>query len=409
MTRTPATVDHDATHDPAAAHAAADLADLVAHGPRFHGTAGIAAAGDWLAGRLRDAGHDVARQRVELPGWSPGAPGRLAVTSPVTRELPHWPMLWSGGTDGRMSGRVVPMGPQGLWGDSMTWRKLVVLGPDDQVVAYLHARDDGPAAPQPLPSGSDLTVAHLAIGRLDGLQLAEWIADGHVVEVALEASSGPVAAPAVSDNLVVDIAAADGAPAGSAGTVLLCAHYDTFFNTVGAYDNGSGTIALLHLAEAWAAAPPARPVRLVLFTAEEWHLGGSRDFVARSTPAELEALAYVLNIDGLGRSSFLEAFAAPETFELAVRDAVVEHGHATRPDLRLVSRFPPTTGTDDAAFHRAGIPSAFLTFNDLHRLHQPEDRPDPGIARNIAWTVPLVRRLVDTLPAPARVAAPGIL
>ena len=84
-------------------------------------------------------------------------------------------------------------------------------------------------------------------------------------------------------------------------------------------------------------------------------------------------------------------------------------GILARPDLELVTRFPPTTGTDDASFYRAGVPSAFLTFNDLHRLHQPDDEPNRGIAANVAWTVPLVEHLVATLARPTRAAPPGVL
>ena len=396
------------THDtdPAAAQRAEraydDLVALVQHGPRFHGTAGIAAAADWLEQRLTAVGWPVARQPVTLPGWQPGSVHRVAVQQPIARELPAWPMLWSGSTGGPRRGTVEAVGPQGLWGDSMVWQKFVVRADDGDVVAYLHARDDGPAAPQPLPSGSDHDVAHLAIGRVDGLQLTEWIADGKPVELEVEADGGPVDA-ATSDNLVVDV------PGTGDGSVLLCAHYDTFFNTVGAYDNGSGTIALLQLAERWAAAPPVASVRLVFFTAEEWHLGGSRHFVDSASPDELDALDYVLNVDGLGRGSFVEAFGAPEAFSTAFRGALLQHAAVTRPDLELVTRFPPTTGTDDASFYRAGVPSAFLTFNDLHRLHQPDDEPNRGIAANVAWTVPLVEHLVASLARPTRAAPPGVL
>jgi hypothetical protein len=379
-----------------------DLVDLVAHGSRFHGTPEIAAASVWLEGRLRAVGLDVKRQRVALPGWTPGTVGRLAVTAPINRDIPAWPMLWSGSSAGQRAGRVLPTGPQGLWGDSMTWRKFIVLDAADNTIAYLHARDGGPAAPQPLPSGSDLSVAHFAIGRIDGLQLSEWISDNKPVEVDFELNSGPTD-DAVSDNLIVDI------PGTGDGSVLLCAHYDSFFNTVGAYDNGSGTIALLHLAERWAQQPAVPSVRLVFFTAEEWHLGGSREYVATATDEQLADINFVFNIDGLGRGDFLEAFAAPETFETAFRTAVRAYADDTRADLQLVSRFPPPTGTDDAAFYRAGVPSAFITFNDLNRLHQPDDQPNVEIAANIAWTVSLVQHLVSSLAKPKRVGRPGIL
>jgi hypothetical protein len=77
-------------------------------------------------------------------------------------------------------------------------------------------------------------------------------------------------------------------------------------------------------------------------------------------------------------------------------------GSRSRDALRILSRFPPTCGTDHIAYYSAGVPSAHITFNDPHRLHQPNDLPNPGIAANIAWTVDLVEHLVETLERPAR-------
>lgn len=381
-----------------------DLSDLTSHGPRFHGTPEMAAASAWLEQCLVEAGLEVTRQAVPLPAWSPGSANTLRVTTPIERELPVWPMLWSGSSNGPVTGTLRPLGPQGIWGDSITWQRFVVTDDGGTVLAYVHARDVGPAAPQPLPHGSDLSVPHLVVGRIDGLQLTEWAVEEKAITVELSGDSSPEhpEAVAVSDNLIVDI---DGTGDGS---VLVCAHYDSFYNTVGAYDNGSGTIALLHLAERWAASPPTRSVRLVWFTAEEWHLGGSRHYVDSATSAELDGIDYVVNIDGLGRGSHLETFVSPEAFGVTVHDAIGDHARRTARTLATENRFPPTTGTDDASFYRAGVPSMFLTFNDLHRLHQPDDQPNRGIAANIVWTTDLVERLI-ALPAPARVGAPGIL
>ncbi|ROP58539.1 M28 family metallopeptidase [Curtobacterium sp. ZW137] len=388
------------------ARALALLEELVSHGPRFHGTPQMAAAVDWVASSVRGLGLAVRRETVALPGWDPGTVRSVRVTSPVTRDLPAWPMLWSAGTSGEVTGTLEVLGPEGIWGDSIVWQRFGVRDDAGRIVVVVHARDGGPAAPQPLPSGSAPDVAHLAIGHLDGLQLAEWIADRGPggVTVSVDLDSGPRDRSA-SDNLVVDIPGTDP----SAGTVVVCGHLDSFYNTLGAYDNGSGSIALLALAELWAAAPPARSIRIVWFTAEEWHLLGSRHHVAGLSEGDRAAIDFVLNLDGLGRGDHLETFVGPESFGFDVRDAIAAHAAATGRTLSTVDRFPPTRGTDDASFHAAGIPSVFLTFNDLHRLHQPTDTPNAGIAANIAWTVPLARSLAETLPRPARVPAPDLL
>ncbi|NMR19210.1 M28 family metallopeptidase [Cellulomonas fimi] len=381
--------------------ALSELRSLVELGPRFHGTSGISAATDFLRGRLTALGLDVEGHQVRTDGWDPGATALVEVTDPIVRQLTCWPMLWSGASTGQIRATLRPHGVQGLWADSMKWHKFAAVV-DGTVVAYLHARDGGPAAPQPLPIGSDESVPHLAIGRIDGLQISEWLADGHEVSVRLSAECAH-GGQAVSENLTVTIPGRT-----DTGGVLVCGHYDTFWNTPGAYDNGSGTIALLLLAEQWMQQPPARPVTITFFTAEEWHLAGSRSMVAAASDEDLDRLDYVINLDGLGRGDFLEVFIGPEAFEETVVDRVRAFAGSTRERLEIISRFPPTYGTDHAAFYAAGVPSMHFTFNDLHRLHQPDDLPNDGIAANIAWTVPLVQELVETLERPSRTPARGI-
>lgn len=391
---------------PARSQAFDDLVALTARGIRFHGTDGLHSAAGWLEDQLISAGLKVERQAVLVPGWAPGETCRLTVTEPYKRDIRVWPLLWSGPSKGVQSGRLAVQGREGLWGDSMVWRRFIVLDAHDEVIAYVLGRDTGPAAPQPLPSGSDYSAPHFAVSRNDSDQLSEWITDGRqvLVEFELDSVHGGQAA---GDNLVVNLPGtteADGAP-----TLVLCAHYDTFWNTPGAYDNGSGTIALLHLAQQWATNPPENPTRLVFFTGEEWHLSGSRAYVAQATQAELDQIGYVINIDGLGRGKFLESFGAPERFEVAFSGTIRRYIDSTRGGLEVISRFPPPMGTDDAAFYAVGVPSGFMTFNDFNRLHQPEDVPNHEIAANIVWTVGLVDHLVRTLVIPQRAAAPGIL
>lgn len=372
------------------------LTEFVAPGPRFHGTKGIDVAADFLRSRLQDMGLPVQRTEVRTAGWTPGT-ATLTVASPFPRQLNAWPMLWSGSSAvDRIEATLLPSGEQGLWGDSQVWTKFNAVQ-DGRVVAYLHARNAGPAAPQPLPIGSDLDTPHVAIGHIDGLQISEWLADGFEVEVTLTATSATRQTDAVGENLTVHLPGR-----GDGGQVLVCGHYDTFWNTPGAYDNGSGTIALLLLAEQWLQQPPGPDVMIIFFTAEEWHLAGSRTQVAQTSPELLAALDYVLNLDGLGPGDLLESSTGPETFDDAVTKQIRAYGERTRNQLRVVPRFPPTCGTDHIAYYAAGVPSAHLTFNDPHRLHQPNDTPNPAIAANIAWTVGLVQHLVETLERPAR-------
>lgn len=379
-----------------------ELCQLVELGPRFHGTTGEEAAADFISKRLSMVGGSVSAHQVTTSSWRPSGESLLEVTSPQQLDIDSWPLLWSSGTDRYLAGSLQPEGTEGLWDNSFVWTKFKVVD-GDQVVAYALARDEGPAAPQPLPAGSSPLVPHLAIGSHDGRRLREMIADCADVQVRMLV---PVETgrQATGHNLELFI---PGASADS-GEMVVCGHYDTFWNTVGAYDNGSGTIALLELARRWTSRPPRRSVRLVFFAAEEWHLAGSRALVRSLGEAERSHIDFVLNIDGLGRGDFLECSVGPETFEHDLTSQI-RRFHSGRTSLEVSSRFPPLMGTDHAAFYAAGIPSAHITFNDWRILHRPEDIPNRESARNIAWTIALVEHLEEVLDRPERAPYHDIL
>lgn len=378
-----------------------ELCRLTDLGPRFHGESGEEAAAEYIHKRLSETGAPVRAHAVATTSWHPRGPSHLTVTSPHERSLECWPLLWTAGSGEQLEGTLHPQGPQGFWDNSFTWTKFAVLA-NDRVVGYVSARDKGPAAPQPLPSGSAPATPHLAIGASDGRMLSEWIDNGSEVHVRFDVrvDQGP---NAIGHNLELAIPGRD-----DSGAVVVCGHYDTFWNTVGAYDNGTGTVALLELARRWTEQPPRRPVRLILFAAEEWHLSGSRTFVSSLRADERSDLDLVLNVDGLGRGDSLECSVGPELFESELTAEIRRFG-SDRPNLRAASRFPPLMGTDHAPFYAAGIPSAHLTFNDWELLHRPEDVPKRDGAPNIAWTVGLVQHLVDNLDRPDRAPYHDIL
>ncbi len=92
--------------------------------------------------------------------------------------------------------------------------------------------------------------------------------------------------------------------------VVVSAHYDhvgtrsdgddQIYN--GADDNGSGTVALLEMAQALTFGPkPKRSIMLVWFAGEERGLWGS-EHMAANPPVPLDRIAALLNIDMIGRS-----------------------------------------------------------------------------------------------------------
>ena len=149
----------------------------------------------------------------------------------------------------------------------------------------------------------------------------------------------------ISQNVILDFEGE------SDDTVVVSAHYDSTSLSRGAYDNLSGSIVLLYLAERLSEMKLSRRVRLLWCGAEEWGLLGSLaycDTQAKDAPKTV----LNVNLDMLGctmgemvafssadeeTATVLEKFGAKNRVPLSVR-------HGIR-------------SSDSNAFVRAGVPS----------------------------------------------------
>ncbi len=145
----------------------------------------------------------------------------------------------------------------------------------------------------------------------------------------------------------------------------------------GADDNGSGTSAVLVLADrlsrAYAELPAdasARSVLLMTFSAEESGLNGSR-YYTRHPTLTAEQVNIMLNLDMVGRlrNNSLEVSGIGSATQLAeiVKPYFDESG------LRIVSQQTGGGPSDHASFNAVGIPVLFF-FTGLHpQYHRPAD------------------------------------
>jgi Zn-dependent M28 family amino/carboxypeptidase len=82
--------------------------------------------------------------------------------------------------------------------------------------------------------------------------------------------------------------------------VMAGAHLDSVQRGPGINDNGSGTAALLELAQQMAKVKPVNKVRFAFWGAEESGLLGSTAYVADRTPEQLDDITLYLNFDMVG-------------------------------------------------------------------------------------------------------------
>ncbi|RLE69684.1 MAG: hypothetical protein DRJ34_00145 [Thermoprotei archaeon] len=88
--------------------------------------------------------------------------------------------------------------------------------------------------------------------------------------------------------------------------IVIGAHYDSEYGTIGATDNAAGTAVLMELARIFSSKKNMRTIRFIAFGAEELGLLGSRKY-AESHRKDLEKVKLMVNIDvqgsGMGRIS----------------------------------------------------------------------------------------------------------
>ncbi len=87
--------------------------------------------------------------------------------------------------------------------------------------------------------------------------------------------------------------------------VMVGAHLDSVSSGAGINDNGTGSAAILEVAEEMAKVKPRNKVRFAWWSAEESGLVGSTRYVQSLSPEALEDIALYLNFDMVGSPNFV--------------------------------------------------------------------------------------------------------
>lgn len=158
-------------------------------------------------------------------------------------------------------------------------------------------------------------------------------------------------APKTSQN-VVAIRPANHA---DAPILIFGGHYDTVAATVGASDNGSGTVLTLEVSRVLFQKYPDYELRFVTFGGEEVGLFGSRYYSGQLTPNEKQRIKAFINLDALGVGDRFVAVGTPELVTLAVNTA---RSNGVRLEPFDLSTTP--NSSDHASFIANGVKSVAL-------------------------------------------------
>jgi len=154
----------------------------------------------------------------------------------------------------------------------------------------------------------------------------------------------------------------------SAPSVVICAHYDTWFDTPGAMDNATGVTALLGLAEVL---DRSLPVEIVAFNGEDHYASPGQVAYLEQSSTNPD---YVINIDGIGVAGRQNSvsFWGEDTALFATARTARSHF----PNLVEVQPWPQG---DHMIFVQRGVPAIALSsvFDDwLAKTHTPADTLD---------------------------------
>jgi hypothetical protein len=143
----------------------------------------------------------------------------------------------------------------------------------------------------------------------------------------------------------------------------------------GADDNGSGTAALIELAEAFSKAPPKRSILFIAFSGEENALLGSKYYVNHQPLKPLDKTTAMLNLDMVGRNEDKLLWIGGGFYGDDIRK-IVEKANGNIGFEVLYNTGLLSYASDHGPFLRKKIPAAFF-FTGMHdQYHAPEDDVD---------------------------------
>ncbi len=370
-------------------------------GPRPAGSSANQAAADYIHGVLEGCGLLVQRQEFPFPSWQHRNTSLHLSGAPLDAEAnPFSPSCDVTGvpvilaTVGELeatdlTGRVVV-----LHGD-LTREQFATKG-----AIYVPERDKAIIALLERQAPAALITVSLDLGMVHSL-IQDWDLPLPSATVPSDAGLALLRRRGEQVHLRIDTRTTPGHSSNVVATrlgdrdgrIVLCAHYDTYPKTPGAWDNGSGVAVILTIAELLRGRDIPIGLEWVVFNGEE--LGGVGDLeYLRRCRGTLDGIIAAINIDGVGQelgSTSIATFAASAAFAAHV-SALVREGY---PGVVEVDPWP---ASDHYIFYSNGVPSIALTSSgQANVLHRPADTIEWMSAARLSEVVALTADLIGSL------------
>ncbi len=304
-----------------------DIADTNG-GNRAAGLPGYAASADYVADRMRAAGYDVAQQEFEFDFFQETAEPEFAQTAPDAttyvegEDFATMTFSGSSGPDGvtaatqpvdlalidpatstsgcetadfpaSTSGRIALI-QRGTCTFAQKAQNAAAAGAIGAVIFNQGNGADRSGVLNGTLGGDVVDIPVIGTSFAVGQDLADPA--GTAVRIFTET----VSEPRVTTNVIAETPGGD-----RRSVVMLGAHLDSVPEGPGFNDNGSGSAAILEVAEEMADVEPANKVRFAWWGAEELGLVGSTEYVEGLSPAQRRRIALYLNFDMVGSPNFI--------------------------------------------------------------------------------------------------------
>lgn len=158
--------------------------------------------------------------------------------------------------------------------------------------------------------------------------------------------------------------------------LIIGAHHDKVYNSPGANDNGSGSIALIELAKTYIENNTEINVLFASYALEEQGLHGSRTHAKTISDEEREKVVGMFNLDCIGNGPDLTISLGDYNGKTDDwMNSVIEYT-AEINDINVVKQSGFSGTSDHAAFVETGFRAAYISRRDgltIPNIHDPSD------------------------------------
>ena len=277
-------------------------------GTRVSGTAGYDQSVDYVVERMTAAGYAVSVQPFQFQTFISLSPAVLQIVSPNPGPVDNNVMSYSGSGDHTAAVTALAYPPADATpgceaadyaGFPAGNIALISRGACTFAIKAANAQAAGAVgviifnnAPGPLNgtlgNGFTLNISVTGISQADGQLLAQYAMSGLTMRLKTETFRGI----ATTYNVLAELV--DGDPN---NVVMAGAHLDSVNAGPGIQDNGSGSAAILEVAEQMAKVKPRNKLRFAWWGAEEASLVGSTYYVNNLAADDLAKVTLYLNFD----------------------------------------------------------------------------------------------------------------